>query len=69
MRKNCLASDKTEVLFNIFINDIDMKIYRKITTKDDIRVLQQNLDKLYQWCLENKLKFPGRLQYKWPAIS
>ncbi|CAD6215467.1 GSCOCG00011207001-RA-CDS, partial [Cotesia congregata] len=57
------------VLFNIFINDIadnlsseyllyadDMKIYRKINTENDIRVLQQDLDKLYQWCLENKLK-------------
>lgn len=57
------------VLFNILINDIadnlkseyllyadDMKIYRKIAAEDDIRALQQDLDKLYQWCLENKLR-------------
>lgn len=57
------------ILFNIFTNDIgdnmsseyllyadDMKIYRKISTDDDLAALQRDMDRLHSWCVNNKLK-------------
>ena len=35
----------------------DLKIYRKIINMDDCYLLQQDLDKLYEWSIENKLYF------------
>lgn len=56
------------ILFNIFVNDIgrnfqsdyllyadDLKIFRMITSIRDSHILQNDLDKLCDWCRENKL--------------
>lgn len=57
------------ILFNIFVNDIgndftsdyllyadDLKIFRRMTSANDILVLQQDLIKLNAWCQINKLE-------------
>jgi hypothetical protein len=56
-------------LFNIFINDVveifsdvevllfadDLKIFRKINNQGDCLIMQQNLDRLTDWCSSNLL--------------
>lgn len=57
------------ILFNIFINDLnssiqcktllyadDTKIFTKITSQEDIFSLQNDINKLQLWCINNKLK-------------
>lgn len=56
------------ILFIIFVNDIghgfqseyqlfadDLKIYRMVTSVLDSHILQDDIDKLQDWCLRNKL--------------
>lgn len=56
------------LLFTLFINDIvenltvrcllyadDLKLFSIISSRDDCRLLQQNLDLVNDWCIENRL--------------
>ena len=60
------------ILFVLFINDLlrglsprtcsalyadDTKIWRRIITEDDIRILQNDITHLNNWALQNKMKF------------
>lgn len=57
------------LLFNVFINDLgkslrnayllfadDLKIYAKILSLADVIELQNDLDRLSQWCVTNRLR-------------
>ena len=64
------------VLFLAYVNDIsrniestirlfadDCVIYRKITNKGDIEMLQKDLDRLGEWAAENAMKInPSKLR-------
>ena len=57
------------LLFNIFINDVkfsfqhcnfilyadDLKIYKKIINQNCLKELQDDLDRFYNWCVNNKM--------------
>lgn len=62
------GSNLGPLLFNIFINDIvanltincllyadDLKLYSRISSQSDCEILQQNLNCIDNWCVENKL--------------
>ena len=42
----------------------DTKILNRIKTEDDILIMQESLDKLYQWEKENNMKFNAG-KFKW----
>ena len=63
------------LLFLLFINDMqstvspgtkitlyadDTKIWRHIMSPDDILILQNDINALYQWSLRNKMKFHAK---------
>ena len=61
------------VIFLMFISDMaeeletkpklfvdDAKIKEKIETEEDVKVMQENLEKLYEWQTKNNMKFNGK---------
>lgn len=65
------GSPLSSLLFLIFINDIgervkfslyllfadDLKIFREISSLDDCKLLQSDLNGINNWCLENEMEF------------
>ena len=64
------------ILFVLFINDLpqginsdtnlalyadDTKIWRKITSDQDLNFLQKDIDYLFEWSQENKMNFHPKI--------
>ena len=56
---------KKEVTANMKLFVDDAKVKDFIEKEDDVEELQKNLDKLYQWEVNNKMKFNGE---KFPLL-
>ena len=51
-------SDELETKPKLFVDDA--KIKEKIETEEDVEKMQENLEKLYTWQTDNKMKFNGK---------
>ena len=50
---------KKEITANMKLFVVDAKVKDLIEKEEDVEELQKNLDKLYQWEVNNKMKFNG----------